>query len=457
MTIPKLLSLLSVLEVKQIGTLKKYLLTKTSKSSDAFALFEYVISFRLKPDKIDEPESILTNIFPTSSIKAIHNNMSLLYTWSEEWAALQQLNDELYSHDMLLLKWFNKNGLYELADSIANKIEKNMLENKQFDIDKSFTNFSLLFEQHFSNNPIKYHLKEDVHRKMIESFNEYVRSQYLILQCELSNWGGITHSDYDTINKNIEKTIEFLEPTSLTMIIDGVKDMVIADNLESLLTVKNTLNSNAIKEGSKLHYIATSYAINASSKLWNKGQHQEKALILDLVQYGISSGFYFRNGKIQSAQFHNLVMYISVNLSFEEVEKFIEENIAKVNNTDLASTKLLAMAQNCFYHHRYEEVESYTRRNNFSTFNQKNIAQGLHLIATYMNKDNEPLLYEKAMTATVSFLKRNKDKMSSHLMDSYYNLIKFIKDLTKGSSIKIEDYRPLIYSSWCQHMLKNMD
>jgi phage gp36-like protein len=454
MTSPKLLSLLSVLDTKQHISLKKYLLSKVGKSSEPYKLYLYVFEFRLKPDEIASTEEIQKKLFPNSTTRAIQNNMSLLYNWTEEWVLLQQAKEEPYTHDIMLIKWFNKNGLYELADLTASQIEKNINENNKLDIDKCFAKFSLLYEQHFSNNPAKDQLKYSLETDLIQSFNEYVKAQYLILQCELSNWGSINHVNYQESVKNINGTLDTIASTNLTTIIEEIRKMVIDDSYDSLIKIKNRLLENEIREQSKLHYTMISYAINCASRFWDKGLHSEKSLINELVQYGLKSGFYFGSGKIQSAKFHNLVMYLSNNLEYEAVEKCIDEYIDKVSNTDLISTKLLARAQNSFYHHRYEEVEQFTRRNNFSTFNQKNVAQALHLMATFMNRHIEAHLFDTAMITSISFLKRNKDKMSPHLHESYNNLVRFIREVGKGNiNIDIDEYKPLIYRSWCKYVL----
>lgn len=430
------------------------MLIKVGKSSEPYTLFEHAIKHRLKPEDMGDTEWILHHLFPKSSTRAIQNNMSLLYNWAEEWVLLQQAKEEPYTMDLMLIKWYNKNGLYELADLTANQIEKNIHDNNKFDIDKSYAKFCIFFEQHFSNNPIKDQLKYNLDTDLIQSFSEYVKAQYILLQSELCNWGDVRHINYHECFNNINNILDTLPSSSLTKVIEEVKEMVTANSLESLLKIKERLFQDEIQEESKLHYAMTSYAINYASKFWDKGLHREKMLINDLVQYGLKSRFYFGSGKIHSAKFHNLIMYLSNNLAYEVVEKFIEDNIDKVSNTDLKSTKLLARAQNSFYHHRFEEVEEFTRRNNFSTFNQKNVAQALHLMATFMNKEKEAHLFDKALIASVSFLKRNKDKMSPHLHESYNNLVKFIKAVDKGNiNVSVDEYKPLIYRSWCKYVL----
>lgn len=168
----------------------------------------------------------------------------------------------------------------------------------------------------------------------------------------------------------------------------------------------------------------------------------------------MKSGVFFTDDRLHSALFHNLVVYYCLVSDYDTVTDFIDQWIGVVVTEDVAATRALAMAQNCFYHHRCQEIHLYTGRFVFPTFNQKNLAQGLHLIAAFENRKEERQIYETALASSQNFLKRNQQRMSKHLYTSYRHLIAFIKsaDVDPTAIPHPDTISPLLYRKWCMEL-----
>jgi hypothetical protein len=457
MALPKLFVLLDALDLKQVNAFKKYTLSKVSESSEIHVLLLFVIQTKAKRNQYPDAESLIATFMPDTKIKLISNNLSILYAYAEEWMALQVLEESAQYKDLLVQKFLNNNGLYNLADQTVNKMRRFTESIDTLDLSLVQSKYEMLYEHLFSTNMANYNPKPEEFMELSEAFDEYVSSQYLVILTELYNRQEVTNISYKKHIQALSKKIKDMPDTPLTNILSLSFKLIAEHDFEALLELKNILISNQLLKGSKLHYIITHYVIKRANNFWVSGHHKDSKLIIELTNYGIETGVFFKNGKLSSTKFLNLVMQLCVALNFKEVSSFITQWIGKVNTANPEATMGLAMALNCFYKHKYSELAKYTWRSDFDGFNEKNIAHGLFLVGAFKDRNKNPEIYENAFHSSTYFLKRNKNKMSKHLFDSYNNLLQFMKDFDKigKSKINLDVYNPLLYRSWCEYELSD--
>ena len=450
----KIVVLIDHLEANQAQDLRKYLLTKTYADSDIFKVYEYLASSVKKKEEQKSPEYIHEKLFPKSTKKTIANYLSLLYNWAEEWMALETVKQEEYTLEHLAQRWLNKNGLYHLADQTYNRIEKGIAEEDRVDLHRSKIKALSSFDQLFSNNPARENLSHEKYVEMAGSFRQYMKAKLLLINAELHNWGDINNYNFNKCILENARLIDTIETDETSHILELLLSMIRDNHVPAFMELKDILLSSRLVQGTRMFLIIGRYMQRVSMRLWSMGLIKDPKIMHDLLDFGMKSGIYFTNDRLPSAVFHNLVVQQCQISDYEETVKFIEKWMPSVVTEDTDATQALAMAQCCFYHKRYAEIHLYTGRHVFPTFNQKNLAQGLHLIAAFENRDCERHIYETALSSSQNFLKRNQQRMSKHLFDSYKNLLTFIKtvDANNGQIPNPEQISPLLYRRWCMEL-----
>ena len=450
----KIVVLIDHLEANQAQDLRKYLLTKTYADSDIFKVYEYLASSVKKKEEQKSPEYIHEKLFPKSTKKTIANYLSLLYNWAEEWMALETVKQEEYTLEHLAQRWLNKNGLYHLADQTYNRIEKGIAEEDRVDLHRSKIKALSSFDQLFSNNPARENLSHEKYVEMAGSFRQYMKAKLLLINAELHNWGDINNYNFNKCIQENARLIDTIESDETSHILELLLSMIRDNHVPAFMELKDILISGRLVQGTRMFLIIGRYMQRVSMRLWSMGLIKDPKIMHDLLDFGMKSGIYFTNDRLPSAVFHNVVVQQCQISYYEETVKFIEKWMPSVVTEDTDATQALAMAQCCFYHKRYAEIHLYTGRHVFPSFNQKNLAQGLHLIAAFENRDCERHIYETALTSSQNFLKRNQLRMSKHLFDSYKNLITFIKavDINNERIPNPELISPLLYRRWCMEL-----
>jgi hypothetical protein len=450
----KIVVLLDHLEPGQVLELKKHVLTKTFADSDIFKVFDYLAASSKKKDEVKAPDYIHEKILPRSTKKTVANYLSLLYNWAEEWMALETIREEEFTLDHLAQRWLNKNGLYHLADQTFNRIEKGISEENKIDLHRTRIKALALFDQLFSNNPARDQLPAEKYDEMARALRHYMKAKLQVINAELYNWGDINNYDFRTAIAANDDIIDRIQHDETTETMEFVIKAMSKNDVNSFLKLKDILFNDRLVKGSRLFMITARYMQRLAIRFWSMGLIKDPQIFHDLLDFGMRSGVYFTQDRLQATVFHNLVMQYCQVADYEGVEKFIDQWMDHVTTEDAAATKALAMAQNCFYHHRCHEIHLYTGRFVFPTFNQKNLAQGLHLIAAFENRKQERQIYETALASSQNFLKRNQQRMSKHLYTSYRNLIAFIKaaDVDPAAIPDPDSISPLLYRKWCMEL-----
>ena len=450
----KLMVLLEALDGNQVTSLRKHILSKAGKEADIVEMFELAVQFRKKTDDMDNLNAIRETYFPNSTDKALANYLSLLYNWSEEWMAISQLYDEKHKMEVLTLKWLNKNGLYHLADQSFRKTEKTFEEEKRQSLEKEEASFHLYLDVMLSNNPgSKQFTPEDYH-KMVSAFYESTKIKALIIQTELQNLSRLYGFNFNTLIDELEYTLSTMPNGEGSKTMIELNTMMNQTDMDNLKILKDKLLKGKLDPNGVLHFITSSYVNQCAVKFWSKGLHKDKALIHAIVKYCLDTGFYSTNGKIPSKTFHNLVTRMTIYLSKNQINNFIDQWVNQVATKDKESTKNLALAQVAFYYKKYDDIYQYTRGNHFEDFEQKWLANGLHLVATFINRAKEREVYTNALKTSKYFIKRHKLKMSSDLYLSHNNFHDFLEkiDARKKDKINLSAYKVLLFRSWCEEV-----
>lgn len=452
---PKLFAILTHLEKEEWTSWLKSVKGQAQEGHETRQLLEIIQKNRSRLSEIGQAENLQAQYFPQRSVKYVSNLLSTILTWTEDWIVLNQLSREAHQKDLAILRWYNERGLYPFANATAANIHEQMSNEEGISLFQPFIKMQANFNQHYSHNNIKNEVGPSILQHAVLAFHDFVINSSLVFLCELSNWGRIQDHNFEremSVLSNLVATD--LEANQRQFLYDLVA-LVKEPNLKTAETLKERLFAGELVKNEVLHTISTIYITRSLTKMHVSGKIIPRHYFMEMIEYGLENGVYSSHGKLSALSFHNLVMTMCVNGDFESVNEFVTKWAPKVNTRKTESTLALALAQNCFYHHRFKEILRYTWRSDFEFFSQKILAQCLHSIACFMFRKDEVELYLSSISSFKNSLNRNKDKLTPHEFKTYFNLLDFMKrcDEEVPAKIKLSDYDVIIFRNWCRDVV----
>lgn len=450
----KLLSILSSLNKEELSRVRKFILQYSKESSDVMQVFDYYYRNYKSQEEIPEMELVVEKHFSHLTKKVFLNHLSTLLSYAEQWLVLQQVESEKQSFDLTLVKAYNKRGLYHLADLTQHKILKNIDKEGCYSIENTKAKATLLHEQYYSNNPIKYQEGAKILTDLMQSYLENFYAHLLLYESELINWGKIQNHDYSREKNIIQKIKVELPDSELTATLEELVKMVFSDDATAFLNMVHKILDQKFEKGN-LQTITTIYAIRKGNELWAKKVPVPdlKNIIQELYEFAMTHGVFTDHGKISGPSYRNLIMALCLSQSYEQLMAFNEKWISRVSTKYPDSTKAVCDAIICFYTERYTEIIECTRYTEYDELNEKAFALHLHLIACFMNRENEYDVYTYSLTNFESFVSRNENKLSERTFKGLRNSCSFMKQYDKTKNkVDLSQFDVLQFRLWMEKM-----
>ena len=457
MAYPKLITILVSLKTEQWKDLKQYILSKNGKGSDNAKCFIALHKNRGKLAEPNQSEKIRQDLFSHMSIRVYQNMLSRLFRFTEEWLVQHQLSKERYQADLLLVKFYNRQGLFKLADQKAKQIQNKIDEPKGWNLVDGKAEAELLHQQYYSDNPIKYREGAKILENLVNKYLEQFKEQALLYQAELYNWGKLQNYDYFILIKEIESSTNSIPPTELIKQLTKLKELIETEDFSNFEELSDNILNHKIKKGSDLHIIITVYLIRYSFILWKNGKLQDVTILTKLYSSGFESGLLLHNGKIPLVRFRYICTVVSVLDSFDNTNKFILRWISKVDSSDIYSTKMIAFAQNCAYHNKEEDILELTRTVKFENRNTRLTVSALNIISLYKTRSEDLETLKRNISNLKVTIRRQKKKSRDRYQKGITNFLNVIERLIKRdkglTSIDLNNFKPLQFRFWLQKQI----
>ncbi len=445
----KLLTVLSTLDDREWKTFKKYLLIHTGHDSDNMNLIDYLYKKRKSIESLTVQDVHAYN-FSDMSSKAVLNMFSRVFLWLEEWIAVEEMTKEKYATETYRLKAYNRKGLYHLADKLSDQIEKKIEGKEKLDIKDSETLKKIAYLQYYSNNPIK--AKHDVKllNQIVNNQLKNFKEQSLIYLIELHNANNKLPGEFDDLINKIKPPLTHVKGSKLSDIIESAKSITTNEDITNL--VKLISDITLIEKNTELHNLLFSYLNKACKRMWVADKISDKKIYEQIANYGMESGEYIINGRMNTLTFHNIVSELVFYSDYSKTSLFINKWINNVHTKDSHSVRKIADAINSFYSEKYNEVLDLLSLVQYETTEQKTRGLCMQAIAYYMIEDYDHL--HDHLINLKRLISRNKEKMRGRYYQSQLNLIKVIEQLIKQKynskiTIDLSEFNPLFYKSWC--------
>jgi len=448
----KLLTVLATLDTKEWKSLKKYLLRHTSNASDNLMLIDYLHAKRNKLSEMNLQE-VHADHFSTMSSKAVMNMFSRVYLWVEEWISVEEMLQDSYESDLHLIKSYNRKGLYHLADQVANKLEKQIRNDKLLDIKKTEALKKIAHYQYYSNNPIKSTQAVNLLQQLAENHLTYFKEESLTYLIELHN---VNERRKQPLIKEIEKISELtshIEDTELSQMMQMCKALMVDHSYEAFLQLCKKIK--LLNTQSTVHMLFYTYLTMGWRKLWVKNIITDSKYYIELLDYGVNAGVYFIGGKMSVLSFHNLISGIATYSDQKTASYYANNWIGNVKTRDILSTKSIAEAIINFYSEKYDNIYSLLSLVNYEDNKQKTRGLCTQAIALYMTHQDD-ILFDHLFNLK-RLINRNMKNIKGSYYESQLNLITVIELLNKKRydskiEINLSEYSPLFYRSWCLKM-----
>ena len=454
----KLAQILSLVEKQEWTSLHDHILAQTSAEADVFEIFLFFKSNKDRLSTLPDTETVIDAHFQHLSTKVFQNYLSVLFGWTENWMAQQEMLHKKHEIDLLTLEAYNRRGAYKLADQTYKLIEKKLNAENSLDVDIAQSRQRALRSQYFSNNPIKYEVGGGLLEAYVLSWLTATKEQAAILLTELYNFGAIVDYDYKHLIKTLRSLLPLLPESELAKNLELLVKLYAENDITAFELLVASVKNKQYLDGSFTQTLISLYLIVKGNTLHSMGKLHNVAAIAELYNIAMESGVLMEKGRISMVRFTNMISALSAIESYAWVEQFITRWIGNVITTDLEGSTHLAHALNCFYHEKYKDVIRFTAQTSYGSPDQKLRALALHVIALYVLRFED---YESFKTQLKNFslsLKRQKKSLNKKQYFSYYNLVDFLKkmDLSdrKAVNIDLSIYNYLVYRTWCEKMLQ---
>ncbi|GLR16588.1 response regulator [Portibacter lacus] len=446
------LKLAEILAPSDWTSLKKFIGMSHREDADIMKLFDLYKDKRNHLQELIAKSENFEKDFSHLTKKGLLNLHSRLFIESENWLTFKTVMNDQEKKELILNKAYNDNGLYKLADQKAKKLSKFWNNRAVFSYDQERNKAQLLHQQYYSDNPIKYAKDSTLLGDLVNAQLTTTKLSALIYELELHNWGRLKQIDYSTLLESINATVEQLPNNDLSEVLKDLNKVVSNLDLEAFLKVKALLFDNTFEQPSELHTLTTLYLINAGIKLWQNGKFTNASESAELIEYGLSSGVLMKSGKIPRRRFFNLIATLGKLKSYAWTQEFIIRWHKNVETQNTVDTKSLAEALNAFAYQKYDLIIPLIRGIEFQDFIEKIRAQGLELIAIFIDRKDNYSFLRNYIANFKRTIKRNEGKLSNESIKAYTNFVKVVELLVQRDfrklTIHLEKYNTLVYRDW---------
>ena len=450
--LPKLIIGLNALSKAEWKLFKKYVLMQTTEHTDTFAVFSL-----LQKNKTQLAQ------FETSTWQKKHhahlpeksflNILSKLYLWLEEWIVYNNIKNDKVKSGIELVKHFNRNGLFKLADSKAKQVQALLDSENQYSPESDYNQYLLNYYQFYSDNPIKATNKNLIY-ELVQSYLK--QSQYgdLLMTAQLDFWTIIRKVDTEKHNR-LKKQ---LSPSITDPVHQNIYSLLADQKLESLDYCFNILKEGKIKRTDDLYTILTMTLLNLSLKLWNSQIITRPELPTEIWVFALEQGVLTNAGRLPFQRFVNIVNALGAFTTFEWTNKFIDTWGPKVDTPDISGVINFAKASNYFNHGYFDESMQYINTINTSLISSRAIIHHLTIRLYYETRDQNYDLLIDAMDRFHAYIRRRADDISIINTRRLKNFIRSVQYLLKGNPTEdgLKAFLPSANTLWLKAKVKEM-
>lgn len=454
----KIINALSFLKKDEWISFQKYILMYSSDSSDQYKLLDILSKKKSKLDQLPNKDIFRQSYFPAMSSKSFLNLSSRVFQIFEEWFVWQEMKKDIDKRDAILVKCYNRRGMYELADKKYKAITKNLNGKKKLTFDTS-SNLNYIYHyHHFSENKAKRVIGGRLLDDAVSNFNKSYKERALLYLIEMANVGIGIKFDFTKQIELIKKSIADLPDSEVSLLLQNLYNSKLNGTSKPLEAVYNLLSNDKIKNGSDIETLVNLYSINISTNNWLTGTSDNKQIIIDFYNLALESGILLNLGKISCHRFVNIISVLIHTQSVLECNQFIDKWCHLIGDEDLESAKNLSYVYPKIKAKQYEDIIYLLRGKKFNSIYMELRAIAFENMALY--KTEEWDILKNRLQNHKRKIRGAKNKITKYLYDAQLSYIAIIEILsksyfTKVKPIDLNNYPAVFHRSWVEEEIKS--
>lgn len=454
----KLVIGLSSLRIEEQTSLKKYLLMESTKKSDHYRLLHHLCNSISNLEELLDKDQFRLSYFPGMSKKGFLNLCSRVFQIFEEWLVWYEMKKDRDKCDVLLLKTYNRRGIFNLADKKFNVLNKRLSDTKGLSITHKKNLYEMGHYHHFSENNAKSVIGGNLLENTVSNFLQSYKEQATLYLLEMTNWGKATGYDYTRPIEKILKSVNGITDSKTSILVQKLYQSRIENSNSPLQEVLHNLVNKKVEIGSDLETLVTLYGISISTNNWHKGTLKDPKQIFDFYNYAFESQILLNLGKIRCLRFVNIISVLVHTQTSKKCYEFIDRWCHLIGDQDIESAKNLCYVYAKIKDQQYEDIIYLLRgRKYFDIFTDlRSIA--FENIALYKLKEWDIL--KNRLHNYRRKIRGAKNKISKKVFDSQINFINILELLAKSHfkkvpHIDLNSYSTVFNKAWLQNEIKS--
>lgn len=449
---PKLIIGLQNLAKTDWTSYKKYVLMQTAEESEAFGCL-LLLQKHAKNVHPFDTSKWRTKYRPHLSEKSFLNILSKLYLWLEEWIVYHSLNEDKVRSGIELVKYFNRRGLFNLADTKARQVQQLIDSNTQYSPDMDYRQYQLYYYQFYSDNPIK-NRDGTLVIKLMKAFLKWKNQASSVYLTQLNFWNSIK-----VLDKGIYVDLkQQLDVGTSEPVLYHLNRLVEEQDMESFEYCFNALKTDEFKQDDDFFTLLTMYLVSLSNKLWHSRKIKDPKEFTAIYEFAIEQGVLMNAGKLPHRRFVSIVNILGAFNSFEWTNAFIDRWGDSVLTDNTEGAKQFAKASNYFNHGYYEDSLAVLQLTNIS---QTDMRIGIHELSIklyYETRDQNYDLLVTAMDKYQAYLRRRATMLAPANIKRGKNFMRNVKSLLSRSvqEAVAELHKPSSSTKWILEKRKEM-
>ena len=456
--ISKLSEVLSSLEKAEWRELEKFVLMQTSKKTDVYELYQFLLKRKSKYNFRNGINDLRLEIFPEMKQKAYLNIQSKLFGICEKWLVYNYYIDHRLESDLKLLNIYNNRSMFKMADLTMKKVERSIASNEAYHLEKDYYKFKLYFDLYFSHNPIKKKSAVTLLEKSASGFLRYAQDLSLLFELEMFNTSLIEDHSFESLIKDLHKLQLRSHNSKNKQILIQLLNFLKKKDEEAFEIIYEELLHDHFDDDSVLQEIVYYYLFKFSQIFLLGKDLRYKRIANSLIQFGFEKKIILTNGKLSISTFQRILSFNLKHMSFESTATFLDDAKDLMQGTDVKDLLIYANALNHFYHDKLDNVLQDFQRINPNRFDLKFTVLIYEIFIMYKDQAiGDDVVLNKIQNFERS-IRRGKTKISKKLHDGLLNALlltkRMLKSKYKDIHIDMDDYKPLAGSLWFNKHLK---
>lgn len=455
----KLITILKTFSGEEWSDFNKSIKLTTNKETDVYNLYRYI--YKHKSDLDSKHlifEIVKKTVFPQKSKKGFQNVISKLINIAEQFIKSEWLKEKKVEDDILMFEAFAARGLTHLAKLKYNHLIQYFKSDENLGLIKNINQFRV----HHLNRS---YFESNTHKNANETLQESITS-LMALTINAAGLYQYASGIHGQKNDTLYDALEQIKPTeysdSLTQYVSSINSLSTNYKAEDYDILYKELIKEETSFSLELQALVLKLLLIRNGRLIKNGQTHLRERHLKLHTFGIESGIYLSNNKLEYITFINIISLASAIEKFEWANVLIEKYSNLIDIKHRSDTINISKIQILFHQKKYTQLNEILSTVQINTESMNLVFRWVLLCCHFKLFRNDLEFLDNTFRNFKSFLNTNKPKISSKNHTGSLNLCNILANLSKNYSKEylrgeLDSSKIIVYRAWLEKLYKEME